>query len=70
MRVWRIPNDAQLDEDLEPLYKIKISKDSINGVNLHKNLPILAVSTGSRICDEEKLINRDNSLRLYWLSNR
>lgn len=70
MRVWRISSEMQLDEDLDPVYKIQISKDSVNGVNLHKNLPLMAVSTGSRICDEEQIINRDNSLRFYWLKDR
>ena len=58
-----------MDEELNPQYKIQMTKDFINGVSLHKNLPILAVSTGTRICDEEEIQNRNNSLRFYWLGD-
>ncbi|KAJ8683440.1 hypothetical protein QAD02_019232 [Eretmocerus hayati] len=67
VQVWQIPDHIEVDEDLYPKYKIQISKDCVNGVSLHKNLPILAVCTGRRICDEENCKNRENSLRFYWM---
>ncbi|XP_058802892.1 telomerase Cajal body protein 1-like [Phymastichus coffea] len=69
VRIWEMPSDLQVEEELDPRYKIIISKDCINGVDLHKNLPMLAVSTGTRICDQENHY-RDNSLRFYWVGNR
>ncbi|OXU27252.1 hypothetical protein TSAR_006123 [Trichomalopsis sarcophagae] len=70
VRVWKIPSSLQVDEDLDPLYKVKISRDCVNGASLHKNLPILAVSTGTRICENEENRHRDNSVRFYWLGSR
>jgi hypothetical protein len=70
IRIWQIPDNLQIDEELNPQYKIQVSKDCINGVDLHKNLPILSVCTGSRIYDKEENNRRDNSVRLYWLGNR
>lgn len=67
LTVWKIPSDVQLDEDINPQHRIKISKDCVNGVNIHKTQPILAVSLGQRICDEEGERLRDNGIRFYWL---
>lgn len=61
--VWRL-SEADCDA-VEPFQTIKLSKDCINGVNIHKNLPILAVSSGRRICDEDECF-RDNSVGLWY----
>ncbi|XP_014204964.1 telomerase Cajal body protein 1 isoform X2 [Copidosoma floridanum] len=68
VRLWKITSDQPIDEDICPTYKIKISKDCVNGVSLHKNLPLLATSTGERKFDDEGSIIRDNSLCFYWLN--
>lgn len=42
-----------------------MSADCVNGVNMHKRLPILATSSGQRLCDDEHE-SRDNSVRLWY----
>lgn len=64
--VWELPQDINY-EDLKVSHKIKLSNDCINGVNLHKSLPVLATSTGQRLCDSI-IENRDNSVRLWCFS--
>lgn len=66
--VWELPDDitADNDEHLDPKCIIKLSKDCINGVSLHKSLPVLATSSGQRQCIEN--MYRDNSVRLWWIS--
>ncbi|KAG6797908.1 telomerase Cajal body protein 1 [Apis mellifera caucasica] len=58
--VWELSNC----ENLNAKYKIKLSCDCINGINLHKNLPLVATSTGQRIYDST-IQSRDNSVRLW-----
>ncbi|XP_011700964.1 PREDICTED: telomerase Cajal body protein 1 [Wasmannia auropunctata] len=66
--VWELSEIANYDEeDLNPKYKIKLSKDCINGLSLHTNLPIIATSSGQRQCDVENK-HKDNSVRLWWAS--
>lgn len=66
--VWELPDITDYnEEDLNPKYKIRLSKDCINGISLHKNLPIIATSSGQRQCDIENKY-RDNSVRLWWAS--
>jgi len=66
--VWELPEITNYnEEDLNPKFKIKISKDCINGVSLHTNLPIIATSSGQRQCDIKNK-HRDNSVRLWWAS--
>ncbi|XP_020290432.1 telomerase Cajal body protein 1 [Pseudomyrmex gracilis] len=65
--VWELPEITEYDEDLIPKYKIQLSKDCINGISLHRTLPILATSSGQRQCDIETN-NRDNSVRFWWVS--
>ncbi|XP_034194039.2 telomerase Cajal body protein 1 homolog isoform X2 [Osmia lignaria lignaria] len=64
--VWELPESTNC-EDLSITYKIKLFHDCINGVSLHKSLPIIATSTGQRFCDDI-VQNRDNSVRLWSLS--
>nr|XP_003701947.1 PREDICTED: telomerase Cajal body protein 1 [Megachile rotundata] len=64
--VWELPEDINY-EDLNTMYKIKLSNDCINGISVHKSLPILATSTGQRLCDNT-IQNRDNSVRLWCFS--
>lgn len=64
--VWELPEITEYDEDLIPKFKIQLSKDCINGISLHKTLPILATSSGQRQCDIETK-NRDNSVRFWWI---
>lgn len=64
--VWEIPESLDCD-DLNAKYKIKLSSDCINGVSLHKSLPIVAASTGQRVCDST-IQTRDNSVRLWLFS--
>lgn len=63
--VWELPEITNY-ENLNPKYKIKLSKDCINGTSLHRSLPIIATSSGQRQYGIEK--HRDNSVKLWWAS--
>lgn len=63
--VWELSEITDY-ENLNPKYKIKLSKDCINGTSLHRSLPIMATSSGQRQCGEST--HRDNSVRLWWAS--
>ncbi|KAG7210964.1 hypothetical protein KM043_016336 [Ampulex compressa] len=63
--VWNLSQSKDSEIDLLPQYKMHLSDDCINGVSLHKSLPILATSSGQRLCDIETR-HRDNSVRLWW----
>lgn len=63
--VWELSKITNNEEN--PKYKIKLSKDCINGISLHTSLPIIATSSGQRQCGIENK-NRDNSVRLWWAS--
>ncbi|KAK2578661.1 hypothetical protein KPH14_012150 [Odynerus spinipes] len=63
--IWELFEAENYGKDLSPTYKVKLSEDCINGINLHKNLPVVAVSSGQRICDTD-IVKRDNSVRLWW----
>ncbi|KAL6423170.1 hypothetical protein ACFW04_010090 [Cataglyphis niger] len=63
--VWELSEITNY-ENLNSKYKIKLSKDCINGTSLHKSLPIVATSSGQRQYGIEK--HRDNSVRLWWAS--
>ncbi|XP_015605181.1 telomerase Cajal body protein 1 [Cephus cinctus] len=65
--IWKYSENLTHEEDLKPAHRIQVSKDCINGVSLHKKLPIVATSSGQRICDAELQI-RDNSVRIWWCS--
>ncbi|EFN80355.1 telomerase Cajal body protein 1 [Harpegnathos saltator] len=67
--VWELPDSITTDNDeyLNPKYRIRLSKDCINGISLHKHLPVLATSSGQRKCGIENM-HRDNSVRLWWAS--
>lgn len=66
--VWELPENLESqDEYLNPKYKIRLSRDCINGTSLHRNLPIVATSSGQRQCSIESE-HRDNSIRLWWVS--
>ncbi|CAK9821321.1 Telomerase Cajal body protein 1 [Anthophora retusa] len=64
--IWELPEDNDY-KNLNPAYKIKLSRDCINGVSLHRSLPVIAASSGQRLCDS-LLENRDNSVRLWLFS--
>ncbi|KOC61121.1 Telomerase Cajal body protein 1 [Habropoda laboriosa] len=64
--IWELPDDIDY-ADLNAVYKIKLSRDCINGISLHRNLPIIATSSGQRLCDSP-LQDRDNSVRLWLFS--
>ncbi|XP_043599640.1 telomerase Cajal body protein 1 [Bombus pyrosoma] len=64
IKIWKLPQSSN-GEDLNASHKIKLSCDCINGVSLHKSLPIIAISTGQRFCNSLPQ-GRDNSVRL-WL---
>ncbi|KZC05363.1 Telomerase Cajal body protein 1, partial [Dufourea novaeangliae] len=61
--VWELPQNIDYTH-LNVSNKIKLSCDCINGVSLHNSLPILATSTGQRLCDNT-IQNRDNNVRLW-----
>lgn len=63
--VWQQDQNIVCEENLEMKQKIKLSVDCVNGVSLHRSLPIMASSTGQRICEEEAQ-RRDNSVRFWW----
>lgn len=65
--IWELLEVENYEKDLNPMHEIKLSEDCVNGVNLHKSLPIMATTSGQRICDSEE-IRRDNSVRLWWLN--
>ncbi|CAD1476497.1 unnamed protein product, partial [Heterotrigona itama] len=48
--IWELPESTNC-EDLNVTHEINLSHDCINGISLHKNLPIAAISTGQRLCD-------------------
>lgn len=62
--VWEIPKSVE-EENLKATHEIKLSSDCINGISLHKSLPILAASSGQRLCTNETNC-RDNGVRLWW----
>ncbi|CAL7933929.1 unnamed protein product [Xylocopa violacea] len=62
--IWELPQTLDY-YDLNPIHNIKLCHDCINGINLHRSLPIVAISTGQRHCDNVTE-DRDNSVRL-WL---
>ncbi|KAL6261430.1 hypothetical protein P5V15_006523 [Pogonomyrmex californicus] len=69
--VWELPEITNYSEEdlINPKYKIKLSKDCINGISLHMSLPIVATSSGQRQCGIENSTEyRDNSVRLWWVS--
>ncbi|XP_011310514.1 telomerase Cajal body protein 1 [Fopius arisanus] len=51
--------------EIQPSWRISLSGDCVNGVNVHKCLPIMATSSGQRLCEED-LVIRDNSVRLWY----
>ncbi|XP_063975959.1 telomerase Cajal body protein 1 [Diachasmimorpha longicaudata] len=61
--IWRPPENGS--SEIQPCWKIPISNDCVNGVNMHRFLPILATSSGQRLCDEDD-VPRDNSVRLWY----
>ncbi|XP_014610118.1 PREDICTED: telomerase Cajal body protein 1 isoform X1 [Polistes canadensis] len=67
INIWELLEGKNEDEIENPKYEFKISEDSVNGVSIHKNLPIVATSSGQRICDIEG-VNRDNSVKLWWFN--
>ncbi|XP_043469258.1 telomerase Cajal body protein 1 isoform X2 [Leptopilina heterotoma] len=71
VKVWKVDVVKATEEEAEelnPISRISLSKDCINGVSLHGSLPLLATSSGQRICDEREQY-RDNSVRLWWFGN-
>lgn len=64
--VWDLPESINYI-DLNALYKIKLSRECINGISLHKSLPIIATSSGQRLCDSTTKY-RDNNVRLWYFS--
>lgn len=66
--VWDLPPDCETfhDEEIHVKCKVKLSSDCINGISLHKSSPILAISTGQRLSEDEIKV-RDNGIRLWWL---
>ncbi|KAI4499265.1 hypothetical protein M0802_005525 [Mischocyttarus mexicanus] len=65
INIWELLPDED-DKVIEnPKYEFKISEDSVNGVSIHESLPIVATSSGQRICGNEEL-NRDNSVKFWW----
>ncbi|XP_043269110.1 telomerase Cajal body protein 1 [Venturia canescens] len=63
--IWQETDLLKEEEELSPFSRIQLSKDCINGVSIHKFLPILATSSGQRLCEDE-FIDRDNSVRLWF----
>ncbi|KAK1129476.1 hypothetical protein K0M31_019202 [Melipona bicolor] len=63
--IWELPESTNY-ENLNVTHKINLSRDCINGISLHKNLPIVAISTGQRLCDT--LQDRYNSVQLWLCS--
>ncbi|XP_012285618.1 telomerase Cajal body protein 1 [Orussus abietinus] len=69
VKVWKLVETSDTyEEDLNPRFDIKLSEDCVNGIDLHRTLPILLTTTGQRVCDLEDK-PRDNSVRLWWFSS-
>ncbi|XP_017755468.1 PREDICTED: telomerase Cajal body protein 1 [Eufriesea mexicana] len=64
--IWELPQNLDCI-DLNTAYEIKLSCDCINGISLHRSLPVVATSTGQRFCDSITS-TRDNSVRLWSFS--
>ncbi|XP_066584028.1 telomerase Cajal body protein 1 isoform X2 [Prorops nasuta] len=65
LNIWQTSNFINHEDELDVKCKIQLSKDCVNGTSLHKTIPILATSTGQRICNDE-IINQDNSVRFWY----
>ncbi|KAL2715630.1 telomerase Cajal body protein 1, partial [Vespula squamosa] len=65
--IWELFETENYKEDVNPKCEFKVSEDCVNGVSVHKNLPIIATSSGQRIYDTEE-VKRDNSVRLWWFN--
>ncbi|XP_046616684.1 telomerase Cajal body protein 1 isoform X2 [Neodiprion virginianus] len=66
VNIWEQDPNMVNGEQLDIKQTIKLSNDCVNGVSLHRYLPIMATSTGQRICDEELERCRDNGVRFWW----
>lgn len=68
--VWDLPSECDVphDEDVPVKHNIKLSSDCINGISLHKSFPLIAISTGQRLSEDEVQI-RDNGVRFWWLED-
>ncbi|KAF3430159.1 hypothetical protein E2986_09221 [Frieseomelitta varia] len=64
--IWELPGSTNC-ENLNVTHEINLSHDCINGISLHKNLPIVAISTGQRLCDTLPQ-DRYNSVQLWLCS--
>ncbi|XP_076234119.1 telomerase Cajal body protein 1 homolog isoform X2 [Calliopsis andreniformis] len=64
--VWELHQGTEY-RDLNVMHKIQLSRDCINGISLHKSLPIIATSTGQRLCDNT-MQYRDNNVRLWHVA--
>lgn len=64
--LWELQQSTDYT-DFNVMYKIKLSHDCINGVCLHRSLPIIATSTGQRLCGNT-IQDRDNNVRLWCVS--
>lgn len=60
---WEL-QQANDSTDLNIIQKIELSRDSINGISLHNTLPIIATSTGQRLCGNATEY-RDHNVRLW-----
>lgn len=66
VKIWETSEDNT--DTVKPFAEFSLSNDCINGVNMHKTLPILATSSGQRIFDYNEN-NSDNSVRLWHCGN-
>lgn len=65
MQIWREPEPKDEPLELSADFSFPISEDCVNGVSLHKSMPILATSLGQRL-GEDEVSRRDNSVKLWW----
>ncbi|KAK0159512.1 hypothetical protein PV327_011000 [Microctonus hyperodae] len=68
VNIWKTSQNADCD-DVNPEWSVRLSNDCINGVDIHKTLPIISTTSGQRIYDEIEF-DRDNSVRLWYCNNK
>ncbi|XP_034951119.1 telomerase Cajal body protein 1 [Chelonus insularis] len=66
VRVWK--TEELINNTIIPSWNIPITDDCVNGVDIHRTFPILASSSGQRMCDDDERV-QDNSVRIWDCSS-
>lgn len=70
VQIWDLSESTGVSGKLLPKHEIDVSKDCVNSVNFHRTLPLLVTTSGQRVCeDEEERVERENGVKMWWLSD-